>query len=154
MRQNASGTLRFGVSADDEFLLLVEFDFDPCSSAFSRLIPGAAAFTNQTSSPSVRARSTSSGISLVKNLLSGRGMLFCPAVQAQGILASKPDIGRLLLHVLRESLLWLEPNPFEPRTKCQVDFCLSASRTCTAIPTVLIKVVTIYWARPQSSSAG
>jgi hypothetical protein len=39
---------RFGVSADDEFLLLMKLEFDPCSAALSGLIPGTAAFTNQT----------------------------------------------------------------------------------------------------------
>jgi hypothetical protein len=38
---------RFGVSANDEFLLQVELDFDPCSGAFSGLISGTAAFANQ-----------------------------------------------------------------------------------------------------------
>jgi len=38
----------FGISADDEFLLQVELDFDPCSGALSGLISGAAAFANQT----------------------------------------------------------------------------------------------------------
>ena len=42
-----SSPFGFGVSADNEFLLLVEFDFDPCSGALSGLIPGAAAFANQ-----------------------------------------------------------------------------------------------------------
>ena len=36
-----------GVSADDEFLLLVEFDFDPRSGALSGLIPGSTPFANQ-----------------------------------------------------------------------------------------------------------
>jgi hypothetical protein len=39
---------RFCVSADDEFLLLMELELDPCSAAFSGLISRAAAFTNQT----------------------------------------------------------------------------------------------------------
>jgi hypothetical protein len=42
-----SSPFGFAVPADDEFLLLVEFDFDPCSGALSGLILGAAAFANQ-----------------------------------------------------------------------------------------------------------
>ena len=37
----------FGVSADDELLLQMQLDLDPCSAAFSGLIPGTGAFTNQ-----------------------------------------------------------------------------------------------------------
>ena len=35
-----SRPFRFGVSADNKFLLLMELDFDPCSGALSGLIPG------------------------------------------------------------------------------------------------------------------
>jgi hypothetical protein len=38
-----SGTFRLGVSADDEFLLLIQLKLDPCSAAFAGLIPGANA---------------------------------------------------------------------------------------------------------------
>jgi hypothetical protein len=38
---------RFSVAANDEFLLLVELDLDPCAGAFSRLIFGAPAFADQ-----------------------------------------------------------------------------------------------------------
>jgi hypothetical protein len=44
-----SGAFGFSVSANDKFLLSMEFDFDPCSTALSGLIPGAAAFANQAS---------------------------------------------------------------------------------------------------------
>jgi hypothetical protein len=56
---------RLGVSADDEILLLAEFDFNPRSGAFSRLKPEPLRLPIKRSSPSVRARSKSSGISLV-----------------------------------------------------------------------------------------
>ena len=46
-----SRAFRLGVSADNKFLLLMELDFDPCSGALSGLIPGTAAFTNQTFKP-------------------------------------------------------------------------------------------------------
>jgi hypothetical protein len=38
VRQNASEPLGVGISADDEFLLQVELDFDPYSGAFSGFI--------------------------------------------------------------------------------------------------------------------
>jgi hypothetical protein len=44
----------FGVLADHELLLQVELDLDSRSRSFASLVPGAAAFADQPSSPSVR----------------------------------------------------------------------------------------------------
>ena len=43
-----SSPFGIGVSADRELLLLVAFDFDRRSTPFRGLIPGTAAFANQT----------------------------------------------------------------------------------------------------------
>ena len=43
-----SSPVWIGVSADDEFLLLVKLDLDPGAGAFSGLIFGTAALTDQT----------------------------------------------------------------------------------------------------------
>jgi hypothetical protein len=44
-------SFRFGVSADDEFLLLMQLNLDPCSASLSGLVPGTGAFTDQTFKP-------------------------------------------------------------------------------------------------------
>lgn len=59
-------SFRFGGSADNEFLFLVQLDLDPCSAALTGLILGTAAFADQTSRPICRVRARSSGMSFVK----------------------------------------------------------------------------------------
>jgi len=41
-----SSAFRFGVSADNKFLLLMELELDPWSGALSGLISGTTTFTN------------------------------------------------------------------------------------------------------------
>jgi hypothetical protein len=49
--------------------------------------------------------------------------------QAQGILASEPDVGRLLSNVLQETLLRFQPNALEARTEGEIHFLIFYSRT-------------------------
>src|ERR1700731_2881381 len=46
---------------------------------------------------------------------------FRPTVKTQRVFTSEPGIWRLLLHILQETLLRLQPNLFGPRTELYID---------------------------------